>query len=394
MDSRSRSVHICRVVTVPLTFSTLLKTQLDAILDAGYALTLVSGNGPELKNLAAAQRARVLKLAMQRRFSILSDFVSTVRLAIFLMANTTHILHSSTPKAGLIASIAGCVSRAKIRIHTYTGQPWTEMRGPSRFIARTCDRLIAQLCTHLYADSRSQRDFLISQKIVAADKISVLTDGSISGVDLTRFDGDKRLGIGTAPVRRELGIPADAIVIVFLGRITHDKGIRELISAFNSLESREMPLALLLVGNVDSVRMPLDTKVMAEIRNNPRIYAVGFSDTPERYLAASDIFCLPSYREGFGTVAIEAAAMGLPAVVTSVYGLTDAVLDHQTGLFCSPKSAESLRASLQELINDGNLRRVLGENGKIRARKHFDARIVNQAVIDEYRRLLRASEDS
>lgn len=381
-------IRLCRVVTVPITFATLLWQQMKVIIDNGFDLTLVCSPGPELDTIAHEYSVRVHAVPMKRTISPLSDLSAVWRLMRLFRAGRFDIVHSSTPKAGLITALAGWLTRIPVRMHTYTGQPWVEARGWPRRLARAADQLVAVLDTHLYADSASQHDFLISQGIVRAEKIGVLASGSISGVDLARFDPGKWGGAVGQATRRELNIAENAIVIVFVGRVTRDKGIIELLNAFDSLYSSHEPLELVIVGPFDPMRDPLPTETLDCLSRHPRIRLVGFAPEPARYLGASDIFCLPSYREGFGTVAIEAAAMGLPAVVSSIYGLTDAVIPEQTGLWCEPKDTESLRTALQRLVDDAGLRRTLGTQGRNRVCRIFDARSVNQAVADEYRRVL------
>ena len=381
-------VRVCRVVTVPITFATLLRQQMKVIADKGFDLTLVCSPGSELDSVARECGASAHAIPMRRAISPLSDLGAVWRLTCLFRAARFHIVHSSTPKAGLITAFAGRLARVPIRMHTYTGQPWVTMQGWSRHLARAADRIVAALDTRVYTDSASQRDFLISQGIVRVEKISVLASGSISGVDLARFDPAKWGGAVARATRRALGIADDALVIVFLGRVTRDKGIVELLSAFDLLHSPRRVIELVLVGPLEPERDPLPMETLDRLTRHPRIHVVGFVVEPERYFGASDVFCLPSYREGFGTVAIEAAAMGLPAVVSSIYGLTDAVVPNQTGLWCKPKDVESLHVALQQLVDDAELRHTFGAQGRTRARQLFDARSVNQAVVDEYRRML------
>lgn len=383
----ARAFRICRVVTVPLTFATLLRDQIRRVVDAGFELTLVSSPGAQLAEVARETAAGSYGLPMAREASPFADLTALRKLARYLRQERFDLVHSSTPKAGLLVALAGLQARIPIRLHTFTGQPWVELQGPMRWAAMTADRTVGRLDTHLYADSESQRRFLVAQGIVPESRIRVLGDGSIGGVDLRRFNRDTLQR--ESPVNRPaLGIDHHAIVIAFVGRVTRDKGIRELVTAFNRLASERADIHLLLVGPQEPERDPLPPDTQEEIATNRRIHSVGFTENPERYLAVADLFCLPSYREGFGTVAIEAGAMRLPSVVSRVTGLIDAIVEDETGLMVPPKQVDPLVRALGRLIADPDLRSRMGAAARDRAMRSFDADIVNGLVVSEYKRLL------
>jgi glycosyltransferase involved in cell wall biosynthesis len=365
----------------------LLRRQMQVIMETGIDLTLVSSPGPDLDEIARTLSVRCHPIPMSRTPNPVRDLVSLFKLMLFFFQERFDIVHSSTPKAGLLSALAGRLARTSVRIHTYTGQPWVELRGPVRWIARQSDRLIALLDTRTYADSVSQRDFLIAEGLVDPIKIKVLGAGSISGVDLRRFDP----AIGRtrrAGLRHQLGIPTTSLVIIFVGRVTKDKGVVELISAFHQLHEQYHDSYLLLVGQLEPERDPLPGPILDDISTNPHIRSFGFVFDPENYFAASDIFCLPSYREGFGSVVIEAGAMNLPTVATGVTGLVDSVVDGVTGLLVPPKNVSALFAALLTLIQSPDLRQRMGLAARRRALEHFDAARVNQTLIDEYYRLV------
>jgi len=366
----------------------LLREQMLVIMRNGIDLTLVSSPGSELDEIARTLLVRCYPIPMARTPNPVRDLVSLARLTRFLIHGRFDIVHSSTPKAGLLTALAARIANVPVRIHTYTGQPWVELQGPIRRIARCSDRIVGLLDTHTYADSASQRMFLINEGLVEPAKISVLGAGSISGVDLSRFSLEKWGGNTADQTRCELGIPREATVIIFVGRLTKDKGICELVRAFEWLGARSNHVHLVLVGPLEPERDPLPAETMSRLRNGHRIHNVGFSLAPEKYLAAADIFCLPSYREGFGSVVIEAAAMELPAVVTRITGLVDSVVEGVTGLIVQPKNACDLGHALQTLIDSDQLRRSLGRAGRKRVVQNFDAVLVNGSVVAEYFRLL------
>ena len=383
----NRPLRLARVVTTSFTFATLLYDQIAAVRDAGIQLSLISNDDERLSQIASAQQVRYHCIPMARRPHLYQDVRSLLSLIRLLRVQKFDIIHSTTPKAGLLAAVAGVVSGTPIRLHTYTGQRWVTLGGFQRQYLRAFDRLIGMLCTMTFADSASQRQFLIDENIVRPEIIKVLASGSISGVNLSRFDPGRWNGEIRTDTREALGIPPDALVIVFVGRVTRDKGITELIEAFVRLSTKHSGLFLLLVGPFEPELDPIPQNIRFAIETNPLIQATGFCSDPERYLGSADIFCLPSYREGFGSVVIEAGAMGLPAVATSVVGLRDAIEDGKTGILVPARDSHALAKALELLVTRSDLRMQLGMMARKRAMEEFDARMVNKAVVAEYFRL-------
>ena len=374
-------MRLCRVVTVPMTFVTLLRRQMQAIAESGIDLTIVSSPGAGLDSVASDAGVRRHAIRMARDVSPFADARSLIELTRFFKAERFDMVHSSTQKAGLLCALAARLAGVPIRLHTFTGQRWVELRGLARRVVRTTDRVIASLDTRCYADSRSQTDFLVSEGIVPAAKISVIASGSISGVDLARFDAH-RFAKRREAIRQELGIHSDALVVLFVGRLTRDKGIAELLDAFSMLRIPERNVQLVLVGPRD--QGDLSPRAESLIACDSRIRCVGYSLEPERFMAVADVLCLPSYREGFGSVIVEAAAMAVPAVATRIAGLTDAVADGMTGILVNPKDAVSLRAGLTAVLTDNGMRERMGEMARKRAVRLFDDRLVNARVVREY----------
>lgn len=383
----NRPVRLCRIATVPVHITMLLLQQLRDIIKAGLDVIVVSSPGPELDEIAASLGVRCYPIPMMRLPHPGHDLISLNRLVRFLRFEQFDIVHSSTPKAGLLAALAGSLVRVPVRIHSFTGQPWVEQSGILRWAARESDRLIARLDTHTYADSASQRDFLVEEGLVKANKISVLGEGSISGVDLQRFDPVSKPAKREA-IRKQLDILETSLVIVFVGRVTKDKGIVELVASMRDLWKQYDDLHLLLVGQFEPERDPLPQETLDEIAANPKIHSMGFVYDPENYMAAADIFCLPSYREGFGGVVIEAGAMNLPTVATHITGLVDAVVEGETGILVPPKNVPALVEALLMLIRSPELRQQMGATAFRRSHTYFDASVVNKMVVNEYHRLV------
>ncbi len=382
-------VRIARISTVPFFVVTQLKHQIATLGRTGANVTVISSDGPELAALDGLPGVHCTAVEIPRSISPWRDLLALFKLVRLFRAERIQIAHSTTPKAGLLTALAAFIARVPVRLHTFTGQPWVNMGGLKRWLARGSDWLIGKLNTRCYADSASQRRFLIDQKLIDGDDLTVIGAGSLAGVDVRRFDPQRFAANDRGPLRRMLGIPDDAPVLLFVGRITADKGVRELLQAFSMLKQNAAAAHLVFVGQFD-----VDSGVVGGISRNeieqlPDTHIVGYSDRPEAYMAIADLLCLPSYREGFGTVVIEAAAMGLPTVGTNIYGLSDAVVHGETGLLVPSHNADALAAAIERLLADGALRASMAEASRRRALGMFDAEVVNDLVVREYAALLR-----
>jgi glycosyltransferase involved in cell wall biosynthesis len=323
----------------------------------------------------------VIPVSISRKVNIFSDLFCLFRLIYLFIENKPAAVHSITPKAGLLSMLAAFVSFVPLRVHTFTGQVWVTKQGFKRLFLKGFDRLIARLATFNIVDSPSQQQFLIDEKVLCKSNSVVFGLGSVSGVDLKRFKSSKA---AFNELRHTLGISDDAFVFTYLGRLNKDKGVLDLAQAFSRI--KDSNAYLLIVGPdeggfVDEIKKKNAHKL-------EQIRFVGFTKVPEQYLAASNALCLPSYREGFGSVIIEAAAMGVPAIASDIYGISDAVVKNQTGLLHKPADVSSILACLNSFLNDPKLVKKYGDAAKLRAAKDFDANLISEHWVDFYKRYI------
>lgn len=354
---------LCFVATIPAVVHSFLKEHIRASAEKWSVRIISNPDGAELLNDLDAE---FIPLVIDRKPSPWRDLCNVIQLMGLFHRERFDLVHSITPKAGLLTMLAAWLVGVPNRMHTFTGQVWANKRGWQRSILKLFDKMIALFATHILVDSPSQRDFLVAEGVLPQGKGIVLGQGSICGVDERRFHPDAR---GREAVRAELGIRPEQIVILFLGRLNRDKGILDLAAAFNHIASLRNDVVLLLVGAEEDIAYAQVQEVCVE--NRGRLRRVSFTPTPERYMAATDIFCLPSYREGFGQVIIEAAASGVPTVASCIYGITDAVEDGKTGLLFPAGDVAALTQSLSELIDDQALRQQMGDAARHRALKIF-----------------------
>ncbi len=381
-------IRIARISTVPFFVVAQLKHQIAALGRLGANVTVVASDAPEMAQMTGLSGVNCVPINIPRSISPWRDLLALIRLFLFFRRERIQIAHSTTPKAGLLTALSAFFAGVPVRLHTFTGQPWITMHGSKRWLARASDKLIGMLNTRCYADSDSQRQFLIEQGIVDAQRISVIGAGSLAGVDMQRFDRARFSNSQCVLLRQSLAIPPDAPIVLFVGRITADKGVRELLQAFKQLNVAAPPPHLVFVGRFDTDSGVAGAISPGDIESIAHTHIVGHSEQPEAYMALADILCLPSYREGFGTVVIEAAAMGVPTLGADIYGLSDAVVQGETGLLVPPRDVEKLGCALERLLSDAALRTRMGAAAKHRAQALFNADAVCQQIADEYRALL------
>jgi glycosyltransferase involved in cell wall biosynthesis len=370
---------VCFVTTSPLIVNFFLVPHL-IHLRKSHTVTLVvnAQEGVALKPLPGIE---VISVPIQRKIAPMEDLRTLGTLVALFRRRRFDVVHSFSPKAGLLAITASALAGVPRRIHTFTGQVWATRRGRMRMLLKLADCVVGAVATHVLADSRSQQDYLERQGVVRPGKCQVLGQGSITGVDLDRFRPDV---YRRALVRRELQIPDDAFVALFLGRITQEKGVLELVQACRAMSTTHPELHLLLVGPDEEGLL----KTLWEPSLLGRIHIQGYTKFPEHYVAASDVLCLPSHREGFGSVIIEAAAAGVPAVASRIYGVTDAIVEGETGLLHKPGDVNDIARQLARIIEDSTLRFELAQKAKRRAMSEFSQARVTQELSEFYESLL------
>jgi glycosyltransferase involved in cell wall biosynthesis len=354
---------------------------------AGFALHALSSPsssvGGSLSAFGAQERVPVHPVEMARRVTPLRDLAALFRMWRVLRRVRPAVVDAHTPKGGLLGMLAATLARTPARVYHMHGLPFVTASGLRRLLLRTAERVSCRLAHRVLAVSHSIRALAIAEGLCPPEKISVLLGGTVNGVDAARrFAPDPAARRGA---RLEQGIPADAVVIGFVGRLARDKGIVELAGAWQILREDER-LHLSLVGPFDATD-EVPPHVLAALRADPRVHFAGaVEDTPRRY-AAMDVVALPTYREGFPQVALEAAAMALPLVATAVPGCVDAVTDH-TGTLVPPRDAPALAAALRRYVADPALRERHGAAARRRVLAEFRQDGICEALAAEYRALL------
>lgn len=366
----------------------VLAGRLRALRNAGFQVTVVSSPGEFLDRIAASEGVAQVALPIRRHIAPLADLLSLIRLYGLLRRLKPDLVEFSTPKAGLLGMLAAMLCGVPGRVYMLRGLRLETVSGLKRSFLLFCERL-ASACAHgVLCNSESLRMRALQLRIAPSAKLQLLGVGSSNGVDMERF------APGPTSVRECLGIPADAPVVGFVGRLTRDKGLPELIQAFDMLSNRVPQLHLLLVGWFDQAEDAIDHKLRARIESHPRIHCTGFVADTAPYYRAMDVMVLPTLREGFPNVVLEAGATGIPVVTTESTGSRDSVLPEVTGLLIPPGYPEAICEAVLRLLRDPGLRARMGIAARAWVLEHYVEERVLALTAAYYLSLLKVTSHS
>lgn len=371
---------ICFIVSSPLTAKAFLKNHIHYLVK-NYDVYLVANfKGFEYEEIKAYPLKEIKHIPIYREINIINDIKAFYLLWYYFKKKKFHLVHTVTPKAGLLGIFASKLARTNVRIHIFTGQVWHTKTGLFKRFLMFLDKFIVWNATDILVDGESQRQFLIKNNIIRDINSYVLGSGSISGVDTNRFQPNEDI---KQKVRKELGIAASEVVYMFLGRMNNDKGIYELAVAFNKLQKKHLNVRLLLVGG-DEENMTSIIKGL--VKNIESVIFYGFTKEPEKLIQACDIFCLPSYREGFGTSIIEASLLKKPVICSDTYGLMETIIENKTGLRHKVANVDSLYRAMEKLVENKDLRDRLGISGRNYVLENFSAELISKKWLEFYKK--------
>ncbi len=381
-NTARRPYHIVIGITHPQTCLTLTG-RLHALREAGFRVTLISSPGELLDRTASREGVEAIAVPMQREIAPLADLVSLAKLWWTLMRLRPDLAEFSTPKAGLLGNIASWLAGVPARVYMLRGLKLETSKGLKRRILLAAERVSARFAQVVLCNSESVRSEAVSLGIAPADKIHLLGEGSSNGVDVRRFS------MGPSDARGHLGIPQEAPLVGFVGRLTEDKGIPELIKAFDTILLGQPEARLLLVGWFDAAEDALGAEVRARIESHARIHCTGFVAETAPYYRAMDIMVLPTWREGFPNVVLEAAATGIPVITTLCTGSRDSVVPEVTGLLIPPGCPEAISEAVLTMLREPARRRQMGEAARAWVCTHFSDERVLRLATAFYKSLLK-----
>ena len=363
---------ICFITTIPITAEVFLKTPINE-LSKYYEVHLASNF---LINKKMSFNIKCHHIPIDRKINIKSDILCLLKIINILKNEKFDIIHTITPKAGLLGLISGLLSKTPIRIHTFTGQVWANKKGIFRLILKNIDRLINALATNVIVDGYSQRVFLIENKIINQKSI-VFGKGSICGVDTEKFKPNKLL---KAELRFQYNIKDHEYVFMFMGRLNHEKGVLDLLKAFNNIKTNYLQ-KLVIVG-------PDEENIIAnKLFDQKKIIHIPFTKTPEKILQICDVFCLPSYREGFGLSVIEASSTQKPVICSDIYGLKDTIKDNVTGIRHNKGNINDLTTKLVFALENKDILTSMGIEGRKYVINNFSKKFILNEWVKYYKKL-------
>jgi len=382
----SRKYSLCILTTVAGSIKSFYEGLLEGLNKAGIKTTVICADDAELRDFLPPETV-FIPVGFTRALTPYQDLKVLWQLYKIFRRGKFDIVQYSTPKASLLGSIASFAARIPLRIYILWGLYYTGQTGVKRFILKSLEKKICSISTHILPIAHEMVSLVENEGLAKSSKCDVMLNGSACGVDLQRFD-PKKWSKARNEIRDKYQIPERAVVIGVVARLTGDKGINELVSAFVEIAEEISYVHLLIVGGQEE-KDRLRPETEQTIKAHPRIHAVGQQRDPIPYYMAMDIFCLPTYREGFGEVNLESQALGLPVISTNVIGPRESIKDGETGFLVEPRSSKALIAPLKKLILDPVLRINMGRKGRQRVEQMFARQDMMQAIVKHRLGLLR-----
>lgn len=381
---------IIRVSTAPITLDTFCEG-LFRELSKDYEIVAVSSPGEALDKIARREKVRCVAVPMERRISVWHDLVSLIRLVRVFHKERPQMVHSMTPKAGLLSMLAAWIVRVPVRVHTFTGLVFPTSTGLRRRLLMFTDSVTCFCATHVVPEGEGVKDDLYAFGITRKP-MEVLGYGNVRGINLTRYDRTPEVNEAAAKIREQLHLAENSFVFLFVGRLLRDKGIGELMRAFSRLsQSGRGEVHLILVGREEFEIEPVSAQVRNLIDSMPNVHAVGEQEDVRPWYAVADAFVLPSYREGFPNAVIEAGAMGLPSIVTDVNGAREIIIHKENGLIIPPKDEDSLYKAMAHLIDFPDEAKAMGMKARPLIASRYEQGFVRDCLKRFYKSLLRRS---
>lgn len=374
---------LIRTSTVAMSLDLLLKGQL-AFLNEYFNVIAVSGEDYHLLQVIEREKVNTVSISIKREISILHDLISLVKLYLLFKKEKPLIVHSITPKAGLLSMVAAYFAGVPIRIHTFTGLIFPSKTGVMKRLLITMDRILCKFATHIYPEGQGVKTDLLRFKITTKP-LKVLANGNINGIDLEYFNSENIPKKTLQELRISLGIQPNDFVFIFIGRLVTDKGINELIAAFSKLSKVKNNIKLLLVGPLEKEKNPISKETLFEIQHNSKIISTGYQDEVRDYFALANVLVFPSYREGFPNVVLQAGAMGLPSIVSNINGCNEIIINNYNGIIIPIKNEITIFDAMQLLLEDEMIYHSLQSNARLSIENRYNQQLVWKALLEEYK---------
>jgi glycosyltransferase involved in cell wall biosynthesis len=377
---------LVRITTVPLSLDKILDGQL-SFMNNHYEVIAVSSEKEYLIRCAKNEGVRFKHIEMTRKITPIKDFISLIKLISFLKKERPLIIHSHTPKAGILAMLASKITNIPIRLHTVAGLPLMEEKGSKKKLLELIEKLTYSFSTFVFTNSNGLYKYIIDNNYVSKSKLKVIGNGSSNGVDVNYFSPTSVSEKEKEKLKLSLGILENDFTFVFVGRIVADKGINELINAFDTISFQNNAIKLLLVGEQESHLDPLNENTLKLISSNKNIIKTGFQKDIRPFLAVSDALVFPSYREGFPNVIMQAGAMELPVIATNINGCNEIIVNEKNGVLIELKNNGAIVKAMVRLIEDEAFYKNLKSNARSMIVSRFERKVICEKILYEYKEM-------
>jgi glycosyltransferase involved in cell wall biosynthesis len=377
---------LVRITTVPLSLDKILDGQL-SFMNNHYEVIAVSSEKEYLIRCAKNEGVRFKHIEMTRKITPIKDFISLIKLISFLKKERPLIIHSHTPKAGILAMLASKITNIPIRLHTVAGLPLMEEKGSKKKLLELIEKLTYSFSTFVFTNSNGLYKYIIENNYVSKNKLKVIGNGSSNGVDINYFSPTSVSVKEKEKLKLSLGILENDFTFVFVGRIVADKGINELINAFDTISFQNNAIKLLLVGEQESHLDPLNENTLKLISSNKNIIKTGFQKDIRPFLAVSDALVFPSYREGFPNVIMQAGAMELPVIATNINGCNEIIINEKNGVLIELKNNGAIVKAMVRLIEDEAFYKNLKSNARSMIVSRFERKVICEKILYEYKEM-------
>lgn len=374
---------LLRITTVPVSLSVLLKSQLKFMRDH-FDVLAVSSGGDSLDELKNDVGIRIKAVEMTRKITPIQDLLALFKLIKLMRAEKPLIVHTHTPKAGLLGMLSAKIAGVPVRLHTVAGLPLLERTGLQRKILNIVESLTYRCATMVYPNSKQMLEIILENNFCPTHKAKVIGKGSSNGIDTSFFDPAMFDFQYCNNQRESIGLTADDFVFCFIGRVVADKGIHELVSAYLNIFENNKKAQLIIVGPFEQKLDPIDPAIYNEIITHPGIHWIDFKKDIRPYLAISDVFTFPSYREGFPNVVMQAGAMGLPCIVSDINGCNEIIENGFNGLIVPAKSIEKLQSAMEVLLYDKEVLNSMKVNCRSTITSAYESSFVMNELLKEY----------
>lgn len=365
-----------------------IKGQASYLIKKGHEVIIVSSYGVEIESLRKKENAKVIYIPFEREISILKDLMSLFYIIKMIYKEKPDIINAGNPKTGFLFSLARIFFFNTPLIFTLRGIRSDTLSGIKKRIVFFTEKISCRFANIVIAISPSLKKHAVDLGLASNHKCIVLNKGSSNGVDILKYSNDDSSRFAANQLKADLGIYENDFVLLFVGRVTKDKGVQETVEAFLKLNESYDNTKLIIAGPIEKDD-PLPNEIYKQIKNNENIFYLGKLQDVKTVYSASDVLVLYSYREGFGNVVIEASSMGLPTIVANIPGLKDTTVHNKTGLKVQPKCTISLLDAFDYYYNNRDVLKEHGANGRLRVKRHFRNEIIWEKQLELYEKLSR-----